>query len=208
MSFLSKPLGLAILALVVYLLTITTLFMRSKDAIAAAIGGGAAHAQEAAAAATKTPDFVYWSFKTNEVNKLIRELKADREALQKREDELAITEARQASERKELERLRQEIETYRKEISDYLVEVKQDELKNLKTEVNIISGLQPASVVALFKEKSDDEVVKLMTLMKPDAIVPIMEQMMADEGEAEKPSARRAARLLEKLQRLKQTQAQ
>lgn len=204
MSFLSKPLGLALLALVVYLATLGTLFMRHRDLILAAIGGPAGGA--AGSVPQQVDQFVYWSFKTNEINKLIRDLQEERESLRKRAEQLAVEEARQTSERKELERLRSEIENSRKELSSYLVEVKQDELKNLKTEVAIVNSLEAPSVVALFKEKSDDEVVKLMALMKPDAIAPIMERMMADEGENDEPSARRAARLLEKLQRLKQVQ--
>ena len=203
MTFLTKPLGLGLLAMAVYLLTLGTLFVRSKPMIVAAIAG--AHP---AATLVAGPDFVYWSFKTNEVNKLIRDLREDRENLQKRADELSVAEARQASERKELERLRQDIENYRKELSSYLVELKQSEVKNLKSEVAILSNMEPAAIVALFKEKQDDEVVKLLAMMKPDAVAPIIERMMLEEGEADKPSARRAARLLQKLQRLKQAQAQ
>ncbi len=204
MKFLTKPLGLGILALVIYLTTIGALYMRSKGAIIEAIGAG----KGAAGVVDESSEFVYWSFKTNEVNKLIRELNEERLSLQKRSDELASEEARNSAERKELERLRQEIEVYRKELSGYLLEVKQTKLDRLKTEVAILGTMEPANIVTLFEEKNDDEVVELMSLMKPDAVAPIIERMMAAGGSDKEPPARRAARLLEKLQRLKVAQAQ
>lgn len=197
-SILTRPVGLVVLAILVYAVTLTGLFLRSQDTLMKLF------APPVVVDATEDR-FVYWGFRTNEINKLINDLRNEKLQLQERADQLAMSEARLVAERKELEHLREEIERHRQELSNFLVEVKQDDLKNLRTEVAILANMAPQNVVAIFREKSDQEVVKLLSQMKADAIAPIMESMMLQEGDGTQPSARRAARLLNMLQRLKES---
>jgi flagellar motility protein MotE (MotC chaperone) len=155
------------------------------------------------------PGYVYWSFRTNEIYRLIDELRTARDVVRVKESELNEREARVKSTEQEMMRLRAEIESMRSELSKYLVEVESSELRNLRTEVSVLANLEPATVVTIFQEKTDDEVVKLMSMMKPDVIAPLMTQMIAIEKKADgTPSAERVARLLKRLERFKKVDAQ
>ena len=147
-------------------------------------------------------EYHYWSFRTYEIQNLIDSLRREREAVVERRAELDAREARIMAESEELQRLRREIEAYRKELSHFLVEVRDTELQNLRSEVAIYNNMEAASIVEIFTEKPDDEVVKLLALMKPDQVAPILDQMMA-QAKADEPRAERVARLLRRLQRFR-----
>jgi len=152
--------------------------------------------------------FVYWNFHTSEINKMILDLADQRASLQKREDAVMADEARIVSERKENERIRDEINRTRKELSGYIVELKSDEAAHLREQVAILSNMSPDNVVAIFNERSDQEVVKILALMKSDLVAQILESMMAQPAEPNKPTPqKRAATLLDTLKRLRQTEA-
>jgi flagellar motility protein MotE (MotC chaperone) len=198
MNFLKSSLGMAVLAVVVYALTMGGLFVTGINKIVPEQKGLSVHDLTA-----EDPEYRMWNFHSHEINKLIEDLNMERTSLSKKEEDLSITESRVNAEIKELKRIKDEIQNYRKELSQYLIEVQGSELKNLKTEVSVLGNMDPSSVVAVFAEKTDEEIVKLLALMKPDAIAPIMETMMKEEGGGSVPSAKRAARILEKLQRFK-----
>lgn len=198
MNFLKSSLGMAVLAVVVYTLTMGGLFVTGINKIVPKDKGVSVHDLT-----TEDLEYRMWNFHSHEINKLIEDLNLERASIKKKEEDLTLTESRVNSEIKELKRIKEEIQTYRKELSEYLIEVQGSELKNLKTEVSVLGGMEPSSVVAVFAEKTDEEIVKLLALMKPDAIAPIMEAMMLEEGGGSVPSAKRASRILEKLQRFK-----
>jgi hypothetical protein len=152
--------------------------------------------------------FVYWNFHTSEINRMILDLADQRAAFQKREEVVAAEEARIVSERKENERIRDEINRTRKELSGYIVEIKGQEVARLREQVAILSNMAPENIVAVFNEKPDTEVVKFLALMKPDMVAQILEAMMAQPAEPNKPTPqKRAAMLMDLLKRLRQNEA-
>jgi septal ring factor EnvC (AmiA/AmiB activator) len=152
---------------------------------------------------TSAPGYFHWNFHSHEINKMIEDLRIERERLDEREEGIAAMEARIASERRELERIKRDIEQLREDLAQYMNEVTESELANLRTEVSVLNALEPPSVVAIFNERSDEDVVKILALMKPDAIAPIIDLMMRQDGRGGAPSAVRVNRLLDQLQRLK-----
>ncbi|MBN2068697.1 MAG: hypothetical protein JW739_03585 [Opitutales bacterium] len=190
--------ALAVLAVVIYALTLAGLFVSGGSALFET--KQPTHEYEAF---DPTSEYYTWNFRTHEINKLIENLNMEREKVRQSEEEIALMSSRVNAEMKELTRVKTEIQQYREELSKYLIEVQDSELKNLKTEVAVYANMEPDSVVAIFDEKTDEEVVKLLALMKPDAIAPIIETMMNKEGGAV-PSAKRASRILLKLQRFKE----
>ncbi len=199
-SKLRQPVALAVLALLMFGVTLFALFLQNREAVTRIVA-------EPTPAKAIDPDFVYWGFRSNEIDKLIEELWTQRESLQEREKQIALEEARMQDERNELERMREEIRTYRKELSDSLIEVEQRELTHLRNEVAIYSNMSPENIVTILRQKDDREIVKLLSLMKPDAVAKIIEEMIKS-GEANKDSAGRAARLLEQLKRLQNKKSQ
>ena len=144
-----------------------------------------------------------WDFWTIEIENLSNELKDERLRLHKQSDLLDQRAARLAAGEKELAKVRGDVVTLRQEIADRVTEIAADEQKNIRTLAQTYTNLTPRAVVAIFKEMDDATAVKILSLMKPDVVGPIFEQMSQTAGADGTPLARRAAILSEKLRLMK-----
>ena len=126
--------------------------------------------------------------------------------MRKQADLLDQRAARLAADQAELAKVRAAIEQMRREIGDRLIEVKADESKNLRTLSQTYGNLTPKAAVAIIKELDDLTVVKILSLMKPDVVAPIFEEMSSSAG-PDGPLAKRAATLSEKLRLMKAASA-
>lgn len=147
-----------------------------------------------------------WDFWTIEIENLSNELKEERARLKKQAEALDQRSARVVTEEKEFAKLRAEIELMRKQIGDKMIEIAADEAKNLRSLATTYSGLTPKASVAIIREMEDTTAVKILSLMKPDVIAPIFEEM-SKAGGSDPALARRAALLSEKLRMMKATKA-
>jgi len=143
-----------------------------------------------------------WDFWTIEIDSLSKELLDERARLAKQSELLDQRAARVAAEEKELGKVRLEVEALRKEIGDKVIDLSTDEMKNLRTLSQTYTSLTPKAVVAIFREMDDSTAVKILSLMKPETVGPIFEEMSKTAG-ADGPLAKRAAVLSEKLRLLK-----
>lgn len=143
-----------------------------------------------------------WDFWTIEMDNLSNELKEERNRLRKQAEMLDQRAARLTAEEKEFAKLRADVEALRREIGEKVVEVTADEAKNIRALSLTYAALTPRGAVAIFKEMDDATAVKILSLMKPDTVGPIFEEM-SRSGTAEAPLARRAAVLSEKLRLMK-----
>ena len=140
-----------------------------------------------------------WDFWTVEVDNLSSELKGEKERLKTESDQLDIKAQRLAAESQELDKIRANLDAMRREINDRVVEVGADESKNLRTLAAMYSNLTPAGAVTIFQEMDDSTAIKIMSLMKPDIVGPILEAM-AHGGQTQ---AHRAAVLSDRFRLLK-----
>jgi flagellar motility protein MotE (MotC chaperone) len=147
-----------------------------------------------------------WDFWTIEIENLSNELKEERVRLKQRTELLEQREARVALEEKELAKVRTSIETMRREIAEKVVEISTDEAKNLRALAQTYTNLSPKAVVAIIREMDDATSVKILSLMKPDAVGPVFEEMSRTTG-PDGPLSRRAAILSEKLRLVKAAKA-
>jgi flagellar motility protein MotE (MotC chaperone) len=147
-----------------------------------------------------------WDFWTIEIENLQNELKEERQRLRKQADTLDQRQARIVEEEKELAKLRGDIEGMRKEIADRVVEIKADESVNVRKLSQDYANLSPRQAVAIIREMDDNTAVKILSLMKPDVIGPIFEEMSKTAG-TDGPLARRVALLTEKLRLMKVNKA-
>lgn len=147
-----------------------------------------------------------WDFWTIEIENLASELKEERGRLKKQGELLDQRAARLAAEEKEFAKLRAEVEAMRREVADKVVEITADESKNIRSLANTYSALTPKGAVAILREMEDSTAVKILSLMKPDTVGLIFEEM-SRTGTAENSLARRAAQLSEKLRLMKATKA-
>ncbi len=144
-----------------------------------------------------------WDFWTIEIENLSNELKDERVRLRKQSDQMDQRSARLAAEEKELAKVRADIDILRKEIADRVIEISTDEQKNIRTLAQTYTNLTPKAAVAIFKEMDDTTAVKILSLMKPDVVGAIFEQMSGLATPEGVPLARRAALLSEKLRLMK-----
>ncbi len=139
-----------------------------------------------------------WNFWTIEIENLATELKGERDRQQKLTEQLGQREAQLASERQELNKIRTEIEGLRQEIATKVVEINADESKNVRVLAQTYTSLTPRAAVAIIREMDDSMVVKILSMMKPDVVAPIFEEMSRTAG-ADGPMARRVALLSDRL---------
>ncbi len=153
----------------------------------------AAHAEEA----PRTPlaPVESWVYFNPEIDQLIKELKAEKEALTTREHDLNQLSTRLKTERKEIDEVAETVKRIQAEIDKRVVEVKADEVTNLKRLAKTYASMTPGGVAGIFRGQDDSSVVKALTQMKEIEIGPILEAMSA-QGPAE---AKRANELIEKL---------
>lgn len=156
----------------------------------------------ARAVAAKEKKTQGWDFWTIEIDNLASELKEEKGRLKKQSEALDQRAARLTAEQQELEKLRSSIEAMRKEIGEKVIEINTDESKNLRTLAQTYTNLTPRAAVAIIREMDDTTVVKILSLMKPDVVAPIFEEM-SKTPDKDGLLARRAATLSEKLRLLK-----
>lgn len=145
-----------------------------------------------------------WDFWTIEIENLSNELKEERTRLKKQAELLEQRAARLAAEEKEFAKLRADVEGLRKQIAEKVIEISADEAKNLRSLAATYASLSPKAAVAILREMDDATAVKILSLMKPDIVGPIFEEMTKTGG-TDAPLARRAALLSEKLRLMKAT---
>ncbi len=163
-------------------------------------------AAAAAAAHVKAPPAELkekgWDFWTIEIENLSTELKGERDRLRQQQDLLDRRAVQLANEAKELAKVRTEIEVVRKNISEKIVEISADEAKNIRTLALTYSNLTPRAAVAILRELDDNTAVKIFSLMKPEVVSPIFEEMSRTAG-ADGLLAKRVAIFSEKMRQLK-----
>jgi flagellar motility protein MotE (MotC chaperone) len=143
-----------------------------------------------------------WDFWSVELDNLTSELKDEKSKVKLEEVQLEQKTARIASDRQELENARTELNTMHKQITDKIVEIQAVEAKNLRTLAQTYTNITPHGVVAIIREMDDLTAVKILSLMKPDVVGPIFEEMAKSDSPV--IDAYRAARLSEKLRLVKE----
>ena len=146
-----------------------------------------------------------WNFWTIEIDNLANELKGERDRLRKHTEQLDRREAQLAAEGQELNKVSREIEGLRQEIAAKVVEINTDETKNVRTLAQTYTNLTPKAAVAIIREMDDLMVVKILSMMKPDVVAPIFEEMSHTPGTDGTPLARRAAALSDRIRLIKST---
>jgi len=145
----------------------------------------------------------FWSFRADEVDALVAELKADRAKLLARQDDLEKVAGHIEAEKQELEKTRADIVAMRDEISKELPEVQAAELKNIKSLAATYAGITPAAAVAILREMDENTCAKLLSQMKPDKVGAILQEMSTEDKD--ESMNKRAARISDKLRLMKVT---
>jgi flagellar motility protein MotE (MotC chaperone) len=145
-----------------------------------------------------------WDFWTVEIDNLASELRDEKGRQHKQAEMLDQRSARLDSEQQELDKIRANVESMEKEIGQRVIEIHADEAKNLRALAQTYTELTPHAAVAILKEMDDNTVVKILSLMKPDVVAHVFEEM-STTSDKDGLLARRAAILSEKIRLIKAT---
>ena len=186
MKFLQSPIVAMLVGGLSFLLTMFALVEKPLKASARPVE----HTEEEKVAG-------FWERHDPEVDQLLKEIKDEKAALEKRSTELRELEKRLAAERAEINQVTQRVAQLQFEFDQNLVRVKEEEIPNLKKLAKMYTAMSPEGASAIMRELDDLVVVKVMSFMKEDQSAPLLDAM-AREGEAQ---AKRAAAIAEALRK-------
>ena len=129
------------------------------------------------------------------MTQLLAEIKNEREALRVRASQLDDLETRLQAERKEIYAVTQAVYQVRADLDKVVTRVSEEEAVNLKKLAKVYTTMSPEGAARILKEMDDDQVVKILTLMRGAEPAPILENL----GQGSKEDARRAAMLSNRL---------
>lgn len=145
-----------------------------------------------------TPSPLEWSFSSEEIERLQKELEMRIAAVEARETELELYDARLKADRAEIEDVKNAVDLMKQTLLSEVVRLEASEARNLKTLSKTYSSLEPAATVSIFSELDDATVVKILFFMKPEVVGSILQQM-ADLGRQDEKLVQRAAKLSDML---------
>jgi flagellar motility protein MotE (MotC chaperone) len=151
------------------------------------------------AAAAKAPkmaeDDPSWKFHNPDIDQWVSQIKDERDALAVREQQLKEWEARLAAESREISAVTQAVSRTQEAFDKRVLLFKDAEKDNAKKQLKVIADMSPDGAAAMFKEMPDDEVAKLLYVMKPDVSGAILDAM----SKLGSVPAKRAATLTQRL---------
>ena len=187
---LNSPWVGSIIGLICYLTVTAVTWNAATTKIVAAQQEAAAAAEPVSPRSTDS-----WLMSNVEIEALVKELKDERDALNKREKDLDELKKRLDSERIELKQLTDGVQKMQREFDQSVSRVTEEEAGNLKKLAKTYTAVEPEAVAPIFKQMDDTSIVKIMVFMKEQESGPIL-TALAKGGETE---AKRAADLTEKL---------
>jgi flagellar motility protein MotE (MotC chaperone) len=136
-----------------------------------------------------------WDFINPELDRLLSELKHEKEALAKREQQLNELALRLQAERAEINQITQTVSRLQQEFDRNYVRVRDEEAANLKKLAKLYTSMSAEGAMAMLRLLSDEDVVKMMVFMKDSDSATLLDGL-AKGSEAD---AKRAVALADKL---------
>jgi flagellar motility protein MotE (MotC chaperone) len=192
MKFLQSKVFAAVLGSVVFMLT--TAFLTTHGLVPAASsedehgeGEGQSHKPNSTGAS--------WAFFNPELEQIVSELKAERDAVAAKDKQLNELATRLRAERAELDESLKTIKKLQQQVDRDVYRIKDDEAVNLKKLSKMYASMEPAGAARILHELDDVVVVKILGLMKEAETGLILESM----SRLGAPETKRAAALSESL---------
>lgn len=132
-----------------------------------------------------------WKFKNPEFDQWIAQMRDEKEKLALREQQLKDWQSRLDAERQEIATITQTVARLQADFDTNVIRFRAQEMDNVKHQVKLIAAMTPAGAAALFNEMPDEDVVRILFIMKADVASSILDTM----SKMGKEQARRAAAL-------------
>jgi flagellar motility protein MotE (MotC chaperone) len=184
--FFQSSLMISISGSVLYLVTTAMFLQPGKLAQAARL---------AAQPVTPSPNQPSWKFRNPEMEQLVEELKQERLALANREQQLHALEARLETERQEILLVTQAVQQLQTNFDKGIVRITQQENDNLKHQAKVVSGMSSEGAAVMLNEMTDDQMLRILFVLKPDGAGPILEALSKMGKAQAKRAADAAARM-------------
>jgi flagellar motility protein MotE (MotC chaperone) len=136
-----------------------------------------------------------WKFKNPEFDQWIAQMRDEKERLALREQQLKEWQSRLEAEHQEIATITQTVARLQADFDKNVVQFRSQEMDNIKRQVKLIAAMTPAGAAALFNEMPDDDVIRILFIMKADVASSILDTM----SKLGKEQARRAATLTGRL---------
>jgi flagellar motility protein MotE (MotC chaperone) len=130
-----------------------------------------------------------------DIDQLVAELKQQKDALTKREQQLNELALRLQTERAEINSVTQNLFRMQSEFDKNVVRVREEETANLKRLAKVYAAMTPEGAASVLRELPDEQAVKVLLFMKDAETAPILEAMT----KAGDKDARRVAALSERI---------
>ncbi|HWQ92806.1 MAG TPA: hypothetical protein VN673_14110 [Clostridia bacterium] len=139
-----------------------------------------------------------WKFRNPEFEQWVRELKAERQALDTREQQLRELQSRLEAEHREILSITQTVHQLQAEFDRTVVRLREQELENLKHQSKVITGMSADGAALMLREMPDDQMVRTLYTLKPDRAGSILDAL-SKMGQTD---AKRAAEAAERLRQV------
>jgi flagellar motility protein MotE (MotC chaperone) len=134
-----------------------------------------------------------WRFRNPEINEWISQIQNEKSRLDLREQQLNELQTRLNAELQEMSVVTQTVSQLQSDFDRNVVRFKAQETDNVKHQAKLIAAMSPEGAVSMFGQMSDEDVVRILFVMKPDEASAILDTL-SKSGEA-----KRAALLTERL---------
>ncbi len=139
-----------------------------------------------------------WKFKNPEIDQWVAQMKDEKEALALREQQLNEWQSRLDAERQEISTVTQAVAQVQSDFDQNVIRFRAQETDNVKHQAKLIAAMSPSGAAAMFGEMADDDVVRILFIMKTDEASTILDTM----SKLGKPEAQRAAVLTGRLRQV------
>jgi flagellar motility protein MotE (MotC chaperone) len=139
-----------------------------------------------------------WRFRNPEFNQWVSQIQNEKENLDSREQQLDEWQSRLNLELQEMSVVTQTVNELQSNFDQNVIRFKAQESNNVKYQAKLVSGMSPEGAVAMINQMSDEDVVRILFIMKPDEaslILDTLSKMGPDQ-------AKRAALLTERLHQI------
>jgi len=136
-----------------------------------------------------------WEFKNPELDQLLTEARAEREALRNRANDLAALEARLKAEWQELTSVTQSVAKLQAQLDRTVTCVKKEETANLKRLAKMYSTMKPEAAAKLLGSLEDGQAVRVLAVMKDGESAAILESFAKQDAAGVKRAAALSYRL-------------
>lgn len=136
-----------------------------------------------------------WEFNNPEVDQIISELRAEKEALTEKEKQLKALETRLKSDQQEMMAATQRVHQLQQDFDKNVTRVREEETVNLKRLAKLYATMTPEGAAGVMKHLEDEQLVKILLNMKEAETAPILELISKSGAE----DAKRVAQVTERL---------